>query len=523
MSAPTEEPVDFRAYLRPIAARKWWIVGLVIAVTVATYVKVDHKPKVFEATTSVLIQPSSDLGLFAGGANSALASNSSFREAANQAQLLQSRKVATEVKRDLRSPLPPDVLRSRITVSTDQRTDFVTLKARGPSPLAATSLANAYAQAFVKERTSGIRQELLRFAEETRQQISSLRGDRETINDSRAELSSQLRQAKSAASSPDPGATQVDAALTAARIAPFPKRNAIYAFMLALIVGGVGAVVLEGLNRRLTTAEQLEEAYGLPILASVPHVSNPSPVVEGRAELSGQITEPMRTLRVNINLQTLDDPLKVLLITSATPAEGKTTIVRNLAMVMAEAGTRIVVVEADLRLPTVAKQFGIEVEQGLTDVLLGEADVADTLVRVDAPVGAAASGEIAVLVAGSVAANPPAILGASRMLRTVRELADRFDVVLIDSPPLLAVSDTLSLLPLADGIILVGRIKLSTRDAVQRVNDLLSRSPSGRVLGLVVDDAESPGYDEYAYGYRDTQSSRARKTAGAPGKVTSRS
>ena len=413
MSEPAEEPVDFRAYLRPIAARKWWIIGVVIAITAATYVTVNHKPKVYEAATSVFIQPSNDAGLFSQGADAVVSSLTGLKAAANQAELLQSRAVAADVKRKLKSPLAADVLRARISVTTNRDTDFIGISATGPSGVDAADLANAYARAFVQARTSGIADDLRQAAQDATQELKSLKGSTPQAQDTRAELNSRISQLRAAMLSPDGGATQVDSALGGRLIGPFPKRNAIFAFVVSLILGLIGAVMLEGLNRKFSRAEQLEEAYGLAILASVPHVSDPSPVVDGAPRpMSRGITEPMRTLRVSVNLQSLDAPIKVLLVTSATPAEGKTTVVRNLALAMAEAGTRVVVIEADLRLPSVAMNLGVDSKLGLTDVLLGDASLRDALKTVDSS-STVGGGSVDVLPAGSAASNPPAILGSS--------------------------------------------------------------------------------------------------------------
>jgi capsular exopolysaccharide synthesis family protein len=338
-------------------------------------------------------------------------------------------------------------------------------------------------------------------------QLVATTGGDETSLSLRAGLRSKINQLK-AVTAPDGGAQQIDVATPAgAPVRPRPKKTATFAFVLTLLAGLLGALGLERFNRKATSQEALEDLFEFPMLASVPHVQDPAPVIDGKPTFSPSLREPMRMLRVNLNLQTLENPVKTILVTSAVQSEGKSTIVRNLALAMYEASVRVVIVEADLRRPSLAVRLGVEPGKGLTDVIAGDISLEDALVDIeiaepDVPEPARAGRQLTILPGGSAAANPSALLGSAEVRALIATLGDRYDLVIIDSPPLLPVSDTLALLPLASGLILVGRVGLTTRDSIHRVKTLLGRSPGGRVIGIVADDVDvgSAGYG-YGYGY----------------------
>jgi Mrp family chromosome partitioning ATPase len=187
---------------------------------------------------------------------------------------------------------------------------------------------------------------------------------------------------------------------------------------------------------------------------------------------------------------------------------------------MFEAGVRVVVVEADLRRPGLSACLGVTHGKGLTDVIAGDISLDHALIDIDvtdpdSAEPARTDRALAILPGGSAASDPSALLGSSQMRDLIDSLADRYDMVIIDSPPLLPVSDTLALLPLTAGIILVGRVGLTTRESIHRVKTLLRRSPSGRVIGIVADDVAT-GYG-YGYGYATVN---GRETKDPPVKVS---
>jgi Mrp family chromosome partitioning ATPase len=220
-------------------------------------------------------------------------------------------------------------------------------------------------------------------------------------------------------------------------------------------------------------------------------------------------------------------PIRTLLVTSAVPEEGKSTVVRNLGLSYAEAGARVAVIEADLRRPSLSKTLGTDPGPGLADVLMGvrplDSVVQTVHAHTPAPIvhgadgvtveeksvrvtGASANGNgshgdlegLHLIASGPRPADPPAMFAAPALQSLLERVSADYDMVIIDSPPLLAVSDAIPLLSLVDGTILVCRVGISTVDAAERVLSLIERVPGMRTLGLVVNDVESGFGDRYA-------------------------
>jgi Mrp family chromosome partitioning ATPase len=257
-------------------------------------------------------------------------------------------------------------------------------------------------------------------------------------------------------------------------------------------------------------------------LPKTSHVSDPS---QPQAVIAEPLREPVRSLRTNLQLASLDRPLHTLLVTSAVAAEGKSTVVRNIALAYQEAGLRVAVVEADLRRPVLADFFKIRARPGLTDVLAGESEIGEALQGVSGSVALAqtvgekvqsavhtngtsrqlkAAGSLTVLTSGPKPPNPPSVLAAARVRSLFDEIAQDYDIVLIDSAPLLAVSDAVPLLTQVDGVVLVGRLGSSRRETARRVMELLRRIPDANVLGIVangMDKSELAAGYGYGYGY----------------------
>jgi Mrp family chromosome partitioning ATPase len=265
------------------------------------------------------------------------------------------------------------------------------------------------------------------------------------------------------------------------------------------------------------------------VIATVRHERDIAAKVDGRVSVADGVRETFRSLRSNIDLASDQRPLKTILVTSAVPTEGKSTVVRNLAIVCAEAGLRVAVIEADLRRPTLGRLFGANPEPGLTDVLMGLTSLGDVLQDVpthvpDHPVSrerpAARSagtsgvallqatnggsehedgtGRLRFIASGPQPADPPAMFSAPSLRALVESVAEHHDIVFIDSPPLLAVSDAVPLMSLADATILVCREGVSSVDGAERVLTLTGRIPGIRVLGLVVNDVEAGSGERYA-------------------------
>ena len=207
----------------------------------------------------------------------------------------------------------------------------------------------------------------------------------------------------------------------------------------------------------------------------------------------GAASEAFRVLRTNLQFMGLDKPLKSILVTSATPGEGKSTVSSNLAVAFAQTGAKVCLVDADLRRPMVAKLFGIDNWAGLTSALIGQAGIDGSLRTTDVQ-------GLTVLTSGPIPPNPSELLGSGRMSRLLEELEQRFDMVLVDTPPVLAVTDAAVLAPKAGGVLLVTRAGQVARQQVVRAKEALE-AVKANVLGVVLDGVQTEGRDGYYYYY----------------------
>jgi non-specific protein-tyrosine kinase len=525
-------------YLRPLWGRKWLILIAVVVATGGVYAYYARQPRVYTTSTLVYIK---DPGDPVTGVSSP---QSTDRAVQNQAALLYSRDTAAAVARRIHFPGSADALLHRVSITSKSGEDFVNIAAQGRSPQESASIANAYAREFVRLVNSALSSRIKRALTVSRQQLAALpRGPATSLN--RQNLNDQIARLQLAAEVPQTVTRQIDAALpSSATWTPKPVRNAIFAFVLSLVLALAAAFGLERFDRRLKRPEEVEAAYDKPLLAVLPHTGEPARTIDGEASMSPEFREAFRVLRTNIELAELDSPPRTIVISSATPGEGKSTVVRNLALAFRETGKRVAVVGCDLRHPTLGRLFGATQGPGLTEVLRDEASLDEVtlqiaaalpgleeLVQLHAERGAVPhagngngnggvrrpSGSVTLMMAGTRPANPPAVLASERAAEVLSTLRDSHDVVLIDSAPLLAVTDTVPLLRYADAAIFVGRLGVTTRDTARRLTEFLERIPDVDVLGVVANDMSAfeasgygYGYGYGGYGYADVEK-RARK------------
>jgi len=228
--------------------------------------------------------------------------------------------------------------------------------------------------------------------------------------------------------------------------------------------------------------------------------------------MTDQDVESFRILRTNLEFLDVDHPIKSILVTSPLPEEGKSTVAASLAAANAAAGKRTLLVECDLRRPSLPERLSINRSPGLSDYLAGQASAGQILQVVtlsegepvsngngkDAPRVEAAAGKLVVIAAGSQSVRPAELLGSRRFRDFLEQVVAAYDIVVIDTPPLLSVSDTLELVPLVDSVLLCIRADQTTRDQARAVKDALAHLPE-RTTGIVVTGLK-PGR-EHDYGY----------------------
>ncbi|MDT8716514.1 CpsD/CapB family tyrosine-protein kinase [Clostridium sp. 19966] len=207
--------------------------------------------------------------------------------------------------------------------------------------------------------------------------------------------------------------------------------------------------------------------------------------------------EAFRTLRTNIQFSSLDDQIKSIVVTSAGPGEGKSTIMTNLAVTIAQSGKRVVVVDCDLRKPTIHKKMGLPNSDGITNLLAQSKNLDEVILSTMVP-------NLFVITSGPIPPNPAELLGTKKMRQVLSELQEAFDIVLIDAPPVIAVTDAQILSTLATGVLLVTSYGVTEKFGIAKAKELLDKVGAkvfGVILNKVPEKSENYYYGKYYYNY----------------------
>jgi tyrosine-protein kinase Etk/Wzc len=279
-------------------------------------------------------------------------------------------------------------------------------------------------------------------------------------------------------------------------VSPRPARNFVLAVFFGLVLGTIIAFLREYMDRRLHSSDRIEALYGLPTMARIPGLA----LGNGRAGTGGALValedaqsvgaESFRNLRTNVRFVRSGRGANEIVITSPSPGEGKSLTAANLAVTLAQKGRSALLIDADMRRPVQHRQFMVEQSPGLSDCLL-----ADTLL--EGVIRPTMLDTLFILPAGGQPPNPAELLDSPQMNRLLEALRGRYDAIILDSPPILAVTDSAVLGPKTDGIILVVRAEKSDKDAIALAIHQM-RQVDAEILGVVVNDARAEGlYQSY--------------------------
>jgi exopolysaccharide transport family protein len=298
--------------------------------------------------------------------------------------------------------------------------------------------------------------------------------------------------------------------------ASYPRRGLTLglALFFGLGLGVMGALLLEHIENGFLTAEHVEATLNVPVLAVAPALQRAEyDPTNGGTNIAtyvakkplSRFSEAMRSIRVAVSLSDVDNPPKLLLVTSSVPGEGKSTIASSLAISASASGQRVLLIDGDLRHPSTSKEFGLSGATGLVDMLAGTAQSKDVL-------RAFGNGLLAVLPAGSGTKNSPDLLGSQKMLQWLRASVDAYDLVVIDSPPVTAVSDGLLVAAHVDKVVFVVEWENTPREVVRRAMSVLGDNRD-RLAGIVLNKAETKRmrFHSTYYGYYNIYNKRYGK------------
>jgi Mrp family chromosome partitioning ATPase/capsular polysaccharide biosynthesis protein len=438
--------------------------------------------------------------------------------AAEGAATLLNNDVLLRTKRELQSRRTTAELRAMLTTSVDASSALVAVQATASDPRFAAALANEVARSAVAIQMSTERARLERTAEQIERQYENLRDERESEDRSELALANLLERIstlRTLSLTATPVRLAESASVPAAPTSPKPIRTTVFGGLIGLVLGIGLAFVRDSLDRRLRNSSEIEETLDLPVVGSVrmEALGSAAYVSNGRGPMTDQDVESFRVLRTNIEFLDVDRPIKSILVTSPQPEEGKSTVAASLAAANAAAGKRTLLVECDLRRPCLSDRLTVDRSPGLSDYLAGRAGPAD-IVQVVAlseagipangrngdaqAVAEAEAGRLAVIAAGSQSIRPAELLGSQRFRTFLEEITAAYDAVVIDTPPLLSVSDTLEIVPLADGVLLCIRADQTTREQARAVKGALAHLPK-RTTAIVVTGLKPGREQDYGY------------------------
>jgi Mrp family chromosome partitioning ATPase/capsular polysaccharide biosynthesis protein len=542
------ETTDATAIFAPIWARKWLILAVAIVVGVASYLYFKHQRPKYQATTQVYLGAGSE----EQGVGEKTSGKARATTATGQVPII-NLIVVEKVRRRLRAEHKGALARSsKVRAKAEEKSEFITITAEAHSGKNAALLANLTAQTYIR-RQNGIHQrgieKAIAISRRQLRRIELTSEPKETAKTTKAKsgageggsattptakgpstssilqaanLSSKINQLESSLGAT--AAQQVKPAKPTASLllSPKPRKDAIFGFVVGLVLASIAAYVLSRFDRRLRTLAGVESVFRLPIMAALPKVRRPIVRSEGAPRPSVQLLEPLRRLHTALELAHPTDRSlhthgagRVIAFVSADPGDGKSTLVADLAMVQRDAGERTVVVEANFRRPAQAALLGLDATHGLAEALTRRVPVEDAMQRVlplqHAPVEAAqqggesvatavrSAGSLFVLTGGGAVANPPALLAGESASELLESLVADFDYVLVDAPSPLEVSDVMPLLGLVTGIVVVARIGHTQEASAQRLQQLLEAPTTAPVIGVVANFAGRNELKKYGF------------------------
>jgi succinoglycan biosynthesis transport protein ExoP len=415
------------------------------------------------------------------------------REAATNLQLVSLDVVAKRTGK--RVPRAGSV-KEHVSVQAEGQSNVVTVSATYPDRRLAARVANTFAQQYIALRQEADRAKIAQAQALVNRQLRGLSSAGQSAQERT------LRDRLDVLSSLQTGNAELAEGASVPSNPSSPKivRNTVLGAFLGLLLGVGVALLLERLDRRLRDPRELEEIFERPILAAVPESRTLSRSGLVHEVLPSTEGEAFRMLRANLRYFNIDRGVESVLVTSPAPGDGKSTVAWNLAATAAGSGGRVLLIEADLRHPALAKGLGLQGAAGLSTILSGEAALEDVVQEV--PIQGDRTGGVRtvdVLLAGPLPPNPADLLESARMRDVIAAAERTYDLFVIDTPPASVVSDAIPLLSQVGGVIVVARLAKTTRDAAAHLGTQL-RNLDARVLGVVVNGVGSDS-DTYGYGY----------------------
>ncbi len=515
---PSPEQQGLRRYVDTLRERRGIIALCLVVCTGIALLLLLRSDPVYEARADLLITPvptSSETLVSLGLLRE---TNDPAREVDTAAQLITTTAVAEQVAEELGLDRDARDLLADVEATPVAQSNIVAVSARSGSAVEARDIANAFARTAVEQRTNELHERIEDVLPRLRSQLRSLPVDELTAQ----ELATQIAQLETLLASPDPTMSlETPAIIPDSQVSPKPALTILGGVLAGLVLGVALAFALRLLDPRLRREEQLGQLFRLPVLARIPSEPTRSLQPLRREQLTAGGVEAYRTLRARLTSGASTDQPRSIMITGPSASGGKTTTAINLATSLAAAANSVILIEADVRRPSIGKALGVEAEQGLVSVLFEETPLAEALTTSGQELG-----HMKLLLAdvtGPVAAELVSLPVMRRLVDDAKQLAD---YVIVDSPPMTEVVDALPLAVDTDEVVIVVRLGRSLLRQTKELGELLAGvgvTPAGVVIVGVARSGEQYYYTRDGSGQeprdrtakRDSEPDRATGTRGA--------
>lgn len=500
--------------------RKWIIIAVaLIALAASIAVSFTRTPQYQASALLVREQESVDIALFG---TAIIPSEDIQRDLVTTAQALTSRRVAELVKESLGSTRSPGMLLTMVSAVPATDSNRITVKVVGPDPRETSVLADEFATQTILLRQQADKRAVLTAREALETQLALMTPE-ELESTQGINLQTRIEQLKILEEMQTGGYVLWQSAqVPSSPISPRPLRDAAAGLALGIVLGLILAIIADRLDRGLKDQADFEREFNLPVLALVPLIGRKwrrnredGRAFVGFANAGAPTVEAYRLLRSNLQYFEVERGLRTILITSGLPQEAKTFTAINLALGLAMSGAKVALIDSDLRNPHVHEYLGLDNRVGLSTVLAGNARVEDAVKIVKSskylPAGQLAPStgqtketvlqrDFLCLTSGPLPPNPAELLVSPRTETILKGITALVDHVIIDSPPVLLVADSVSLAPRVDGVIIVSRAGQSTIEQAHEIRSTLERV-GARLVGLVITGAKAPASRSYGHGY----------------------
>jgi polysaccharide biosynthesis transport protein len=508
-----ETTIDLKEYFYLFWSWGWLIALAGILAGAAAFVVSINTQPIYETSTRLLVSapPSTTSSIDTSGMVNTQTMTSTYSQMLLDAPVLQG------VIDQLKLSTTTDVLKKSISVDVVTNTQLLVITVDDPSPVQAANIANAMATVFaarIRElqsvRYAASRDGLAKQVSDMEGQITDTNNQIAATKDTATleQLQARLTQYRTIYSNLVTSYEQIrlaeeqtstnvvvsePAGVPYIPVSPKTTRNTLLAVVAGMLLAAGAVFAGDTLDDTIKDPEKLRLRFNLPILGMIAshQTQDNKPITQ--VEPRSPISEAFRALRTNITYAAVDRPLRRIMVTSPTPKDGKTTISSSLAVTLGQGERQVVLIDADLRRPQVHKRFGIHNRIGLADMFVRPLDALSGMVKsVDIP-------GLAVITSGGLPPNPAELLTSQKMMEILDRLNQDFDVILIDTPPVLTVTDAAALAPAMDGVILVAKPGSTKLSAFQQTVVQL-RAVGARILGVVLNEV-NPVSRKYGYYY----------------------